>query len=184
MLEGLVALTKTFLNSCEHWSEKYVEEMHNFYKLANLDYAKLANSLNWADVFRKIRGKLGIESLEILDVACGSGMFPTAIQCVLSEKDKLGNVNYSVLDPSKFAIDETKRKLNSPFRLSKEFNTTLQDFNCVDVFHISWAIHALYAVPKNELKVSLEKFYSSFKEIGFIAHACSEAHYIKFYNLY
>ena len=52
------------------------------------------------------------------------------------------------------------------------------------MFHISWAIHALYAVPKNELKVSLEKFYSSFKEIGFIAHACSDAHYIKFYNLY
>jgi hypothetical protein len=184
MLGGLVALTKTFLNSCEHWSEKYVEEMHNFYKLANLDYAKLANSVNWADVFRKIRGKLGIESLEILDVACGSGMFPTALQRVLSEKDKLATINYSLLDPSKFAIDETKKKLIPPFRLSKEFNTRLQDFSCVDVFHISWAIHALYAVPKNELKVSLEKFYSSFKGTGFIAHACSDAHYIKFYNLY
>ena len=184
MLGGLVAVTKTFLKSCEHWSEKYVEEMHNFYKLANLDYAKLANALNWTDVVRRIRGKLGTESLEILDVACGSGMFPTALQRVLSEKDKLATINYSLLDPSKFAIDETKKKLIPPFRLSKEFNTRLQDFNCVDVFHISWAIHALYAVPKNELKVSLEKFYSSFKEIGFIAHACSDAHYIKFYNLY
>ena len=184
MLGGLVAVTKTFLNSCEHWSEKYVEEMHNFYKLANLDYLKLANALNWADVFHRIGGKLGTESLEILDVACGSGMFPTALQRVLSEKDKLATINYSLLDPSKFAIDETKKKLIPPFCLSKEFNTTLQDFNCLDIFHISWAIHALYAIPKNELKVSLEKFYSSFREIGFIAHACSDAHYIKFYNLY
>ena len=58
------AVTKTFLKSCEHWSEKYVEEMHNFYKLANLDYAELANALNWNDVFRRIRGKLGTESLK------------------------------------------------------------------------------------------------------------------------
>ena len=184
MLGGLVALTKTFLNSCEHWSEKYVEEMHYFYKLANLDYAKLANSLKWADIFLRMRGKLGTESLKILDVACGSGMFPSALQSVLSEKDKLATIDYALLDPSKFAIDETKKKLRPPFRLSKEFNTTLQEFNCSDLFHISWAIHALYAVPKNELKVSLEKFYSSFKEIGFIAHACSDAHYINFYNLY
>ena len=175
MLGGLIAVTKTFLNSCEHWSEKYVEEMNNFYKLANLDYAKLANALNWADVFRRIRGELGTESLEILDVACGSGMFPTALQRVLSEKDKLATINYSLLDPSKFAIDETKKKLSPPFSLSKEFNTTLQDFKCIDNFHISWAIHALYAVPKNELKISLENFYSSFDEIGFIAHACSDA---------
>ena len=122
--------------------------------------------------------------MEILDIACGSGMFPTALQYVLSEKDKLETINYSLLDPSKFAIDETKKKLIPPFRLSKEFNTTPQDFNCIDVFHISWAIHALYAVPKYELKVSLKKFYSSFKEVGFIAHACNDAHYINFYNLY
>ncbi len=184
MLGGLVTLTKTFLNSCEHWSEKYLEEMHNFYKLAHLDYAKLANALNWADVFHRAREKLGTESLEILDIACGSGMFPTALQSVLSEKDKSETINYSLLDPSKFAIDETKKKLQPPFSLSKEFNTTLQDFNCIDMFHISWAIHALYAVPKNELQISLEKFYSSFKEVGIIAHACSDAHYIKFYNLY
>ena len=177
-------MTKTFLNSCEHWSEKYLDEMNNFYKLAHLDYAKLADSLRWADVFRRIRERLGTESLEILDVACGSGMFPTALQRVLSEKDKLATINYSLLDPSKFAIDETKKKLSPPFSLSKEFNTTLQDFKCIDNFHISWAIHALYAVPKNELKISLENFYSSFDEIGFIAHACSDAHYINFYNLY
>ena len=54
MLGGLVALTKTFLNSCEHWSEKYVEEMHNFYKLANLDYAKLASCADIENVFPAI----------------------------------------------------------------------------------------------------------------------------------
>ena len=166
-------MTKTFLNSCEHWSEKYVEEMHNFYKLANLDYAKLANALNWTDVVRRIRGKLGTESLEILDVACGSGMFPTALQRVLSEKDKLATINYSLLDPSKFAIDETKRKLSPPFCLSKEFNTRLQDFHCVDEFHISWAIHALYAVPKNELKKSLEKFYFELASFGMVLSGCT-----------
>ena len=87
MLGGLVALTKTFLNSCEHWSEKYVEEMHNFYKLAYLDYAKLANSLKWADIFLRMREKLGTESLKILDVACGSGMFPSA-HCNLFSRKK------------------------------------------------------------------------------------------------
>ena len=105
------------------------------------------------------------------------------IACV--EKDKKLFINYSLLDPSKFAINETKKKLRHPFHLSKEFNVTLQDFNCIgDLFHISWAIHALYAIPKNELKISLEKFYGSFKEKGFIAHACNDSHYINFHNLY
>tara|TARA_B100000963_G_scaffold359630_1_gene387513 strand:- start:1865 stop:2713 length:849 start_codon:yes stop_codon:yes gene_type:complete len=181
----MLNMTQTFLKSCEHWSEHYLEEMHNFYKLAGLDYLELANSVNWAAVLLKIRQKVNVDALEILDVACGSGMFPTVLQQVLLEKDKKLFINYSLLDPSKFAINETKKKLRHPFHLSKEFNVTLQDFNCIgDLFHISWAIHALYAIPKNELKISLEKFYGSFKEKGFIAHACNDSHYINFHNLY
>ena len=76
-------MTQTFLNSCEHWSEKYLEEMRSFYKLANLDYIELANSLNWGEVFFEIKRKLGTREVKILDVACGSGMFPTALQEVL-----------------------------------------------------------------------------------------------------
>ena len=57
----------------------------------------------------------------------------------------------------------------------------LQDFNCLDYFTFHGYPCTLCSA---ENTASLEKFYSSFKEIGFIAHACSDAHYIKFYNLY
>ena len=145
--------TQTFIKSCEHWSEHYREEMQSFYKLAGLDYFELANSLKWSGIFLNIKKKLDGRPLEILDVACGSGMFPTALQKVLSDKDKKISIHYSLLDPSKFAITETKKRLSRPFQLNKEFNMTLQDFNCKDaLFHISWAIHALYAVPKSEFR--------------------------------
>ena len=68
--------------------------------------------LNWTDVFRRIRGKLGTESLEILDVASSLECFPLHYNA-LSQKDKPATINYSLLDPSKFAIDETKRSKSS-----------------------------------------------------------------------
>ena len=61
----------------------------------------------------------------------------------------------------------------------------MQEFNCEQgAYDIIWATHALYAVPKNELKDSLKRFIFGMARSGFIAHASEESHYLNFYRHY
>ena len=69
--------------------------------------------------------------------------------------------------------------------MSSEFETTLQEFSCEQgTYDIIWATHALYAVPKHELKDALKRFIFGMAKTGFIAHATEKSHYLKFYNHY
>ena len=51
-------------------------------------------------------------------------------------------------------------------------------------FDIVWATHALYALPAKELQAGLERFVQATGDIGFIAHASADAHYLRFYRHY
>ena len=98
---------------------------------------------------------------------------------------KILPVEYSLLDPSSFSIAEARKVIQQPFKTSSEFETTLQEFSCErETYDIIWATHALYAVPKCELKDALKRFVSGMAGSGFIAHACENSHYIKFYKHY
>ena len=81
-------------------------------------------------------------------------------------------MEYSLLDPSSFSIAEARKVIQSPFKTSSEFETTLQEFTCErETYDIIWATHALYAIPKNELKKGFKSFYFGMARSGFIAHA-------------
>ena len=123
---------------------------------------------------------VGERRLKILDVACGSGKFPSAlVQYAKLADANLLPINYALLDPSSFSISKV---LKFPFTASSEFETTLQEFSCEkDAYDIIWATHALYAVPKCELKDALKRFVSGMAGSGFIAHACEKSHYTKHY---
>ena len=69
----------TFKRSCEHWSEKSRNEMQNFYTLASVDYKYLAEKFEWKKWFEVHQANVGERSLKLLDVACGSGKFPSAL---------------------------------------------------------------------------------------------------------
>ena len=61
----------------------------------------------------------------------------------------------------------------------------MQDFSCEQgAYDIIWATHALYAVPKHELKEALKRFIFGMAKTGFIAHATEKSHYLKFYRCY
>ena len=176
----------TFLRSCDHWSEASRKEMEHFYSLASVDYKYLARALDWKKWFETHQAKAGQRKLKLLDIACGSGRFPIAllkyanISCA-----KIFPIEYSLLDPSEFSITETRKILELPFEPGFEFKTTLQEFSCEQsAFDIIWAIHALYAVPRSELKKALKRFMFGMAGSGFIAHASDKSHYLKFYRHY
>ena len=176
----------TFMRSCEHWSESSRNEMQNFYTLASIDYKHLAEKFNWKEWLEAHQANIGKRGLKLLDIACGSGKFPSAlIQNANLSNAKILPVEYSLLDPSSFSIAEARKVIQSPFKTSSEFETTLQEFSCErETYDIIWATHALYAIPKNELKKALKRFIFGMARSGFIAHASEKSHYLRFYRHY
>tara|TARA_B100001559_G_C16383910_1_gene567886 strand:- start:45 stop:881 length:837 start_codon:yes stop_codon:yes gene_type:complete len=176
----------TFIRSCEHWSETSRNEMQNFYTLASIDYKNLVVRFEWKKWLEIHQANVGQRRLKILDVACGSGKFPSALFQYANLADaKILPVEYALLDPSSFSLAEARKVLKLPFKASYEFETTLQDFSCEKgAYDIIWATHALYAIPKDELKDALKRFIFGMASSGFIAHASEKSHYLKFYRHY
>ena len=176
----------TFTRSCEHWSETSRNEMQNFYSLASVDYKYLVEEFEWKKWLEIHQANVGKRQLKLLDIACGSGKFPSAlIQYANLSDAKILPIKYSLLDPSSFSILEARKVLKYPFEVSSEFKTTLQEFTCEQgAYDIIWATHALYAVPKVQLKEALKRFIFGMAGSGFIAHASEKSHYLKFYRHY
>lgn len=181
----------TFDRSCQHWSEEGRLGMEAFYRLAAKDYRQLAQSVQWAEVIAALRTQFS-DRLRVLDVACGSGQFPSALQRYggWGGSDPAAGdlkIPYTLLDPSQFSIDTAKQKLTPPFVAADELLCTAQELNLSsEPFPIVWATHALYCVPTAELGVAIEKMVAAtdLAGLGFIAHASKSAHYLKFHQEY
>ena len=177
----------TFERSCAHWSEQGRREMESFYVLAVEDYRQLAIAFDWAAWLQAHERRADGRPVRLLDVACGSGKFPSALQehAGLSGA-ALRPIQYDLLDPTSFAIDEARSVLRAPFQPGEEFLCRLQDLTSAQDYDVIWATHALYALPPDELKDGLEKFIAAIAPggAGFIAHASEKAHYLKFYRPY
>ena len=72
-------MVDTFQRSCAHWSEAGRAEMNKFYALASVDYKHLAEAVDWKKWLEERQEIVGQRSLKLLDVACGSGKFPSAL---------------------------------------------------------------------------------------------------------
>lgn len=177
-------MTDTFQRSCNHWSEAKQEEMEDFYALASVDYRHLAQALDWQAWLTAQQARVVGHPLRLLDVACGSGKFPVALTRYGGvTPDAVSSIDYGLLDPSAFSIDQARQALSAPFMAGKEYQTTLQALDCPrGAFDIVWATHALYALPVTELQAGLERFMHALKGVGFIAHACEDSHYLRFYR--
>jgi SAM-dependent methyltransferase len=179
-------MSDTFERSCEHWSEAGRAEMEAFYALASVDYRHLAEALDWKAWLQARQQQAGDRPLRLLDVACGSGKFPSALARYADVAGAaIQPINYALLDPAAFSVAEARRVLAPPFVPGREYVATLQALNCEPgAFDIVWATHALYALPVEELQAGLERFIQATGDIGFIAHASADAHYLRFYRHY
>jgi len=178
----------TFSRSCAHWSEAGREGMNAFYRLATKDYRHLAEARDWKAWLEARSAAVGGRRLRLLDVACGSGKFPTALidHAGLGEA-RIAGVDYDLLDPSAFSVAEARGALKAPFTPAAEHVVTLQDFNgAPGAYDIVWATHALYALGRDTLEGGLQRFLDAIapEGCGFIAHASRRSHYLTFYDAY
>lgn len=168
--------------SLAHWSEAGRTGMEAFYALATEDYRQLALAADWSDLL-SARAR---EGWSLLDVACGSGKWPSA----LLRHAGLGEVPpvaYDLLDPSAFSVAEARGVLVAPFTPRRELVTTLQDLpeDCRG-YDVVWATHALYALPLDELDAGAARFVGAMAPggLGFVAQATAASHYLVFYDAF
>ena len=168
--------------SLEHWSEKGRPEMEAFYALATEDYRQLALAADWPALL----GARAREGWSLLDVACGSGKFPTALLRHTAIAS-LPDVAYDLLDPSAFSVAEARAVLAPPFLPRRDLVMTLQDLPAgCGPYDVVWATHALYALPPDELDLAMARFASVLAPggLGVVAQATSRSHYLTFYDAY
>lgn len=178
-------MSDTFERSLAHWSEAGREGMDAFYTLATQDYRVLAEQHDWVGWLRGAETDAG-RFVRLLDVACGSGKFPAALlRHGRVAAASLKPIEYALLDPSAFSIAEAKAVLQPPFIPAEAYNCTLQALQAPSQgFDVVWATHALYAVPPREIDAAIKRFVDICAGRGFIAHAASASHYIRFDALY
>ena len=172
----------TAQRSLEHWSEAGREEMQAFYALATEDYRQLALAADWPVLL----GEQVRPGWRLLDVACGSGKFPTAL-LRHTQVSGLPDLPVDLLDPSAFSVAEAGRVLAPPFVRGRELVMTLQDLpDTLPAYDVVWAVHALYALPPDELPAAAARLVGALAPggLGVVAQATSSSHYLAFYDAY
>lgn len=170
----------TAQRSLDHWSEAGRAEMQAFYALAGEDYRQLVAARDWG---ADLAGHAVDGRVRLLDVACGSGKFPTALLAAGLPTQPV--IDVDLLDPSAFSIAEARQTLSSPFVAAAEHEVFLQDFTGTG-YDVAWATHALYALPPAELASGVARMVAALRPGGFgvVAQASSRSHYLTFYDAY
>ena len=179
----------TFDRSCAHWSANGHEGMDNFYTYATIDYWHLARLIDWPALLTTLSKETGV--LQLADLACGSGKFPAALLEhtpmfeLVNAGGKSTQVEYDLLDPSAFAIEEAGAVLKPPFVEQDHHCCRLQDWQPKpDSYDLAWAIHALYCVPVEEMNECISVVQEAIRRggIGVMAQSNRSGHYIRFYD--
>lgn len=168
--------------SLAHWSEAGRAGMEAFYELASEDYRHLVLAANWPALLREQQR----DGWRLLDVACGSGKFPTAL-LRYADLSALSPLTYDLLDPSVFSIAEARGRLRDPFVAGREFATTLQGLPAdAGTYDIVWAVHALYAIAAEELPLAADRLVAARRPggLGMVAQATSRSHYLTFFDAF
>jgi len=179
----------TFDRSCRHWSEAGRVGMDAFYRLATRDYRLLAEAVDWVGIADDLvpvgTPDAGDAPVHIADIACGSGKFPTA----LLDHGGLGDGTdrrwaVDLLDPSAFSLDETEAVLRPPFEVAGRHEVRLEDWVPPRGFDLSWATHALYCVPEENLAAGAAVMRQALAPhgLGVVAQGHRDGHYVGFYD--
>jgi SAM-dependent methyltransferase len=179
----------TAARSLASWSEEGRNEMRAFYAFAALDYELLVGIADWGSALGRAHASRGdSEPLRLLDVACGSGRFPSAMltRVDLSVLEEPG-VAYDLLDPSPFSLAEAAGQLRAPFAPAARFETTLEELDpAAGPWDVVWATHALYALRPEALgrQPGDESVGRRAEGLGFMAQGAEDGHYLSVYRAF
>jgi SAM-dependent methyltransferase len=176
----------TAARSLAHWSEEGRAEMDAFYTLARRDYERLARGfIDHSAWLRHVAD--GRRHITLLDVACGSGKFPEALQEFGGVGSLAGElrIDYDLLDPSPFSLSEAARVLRPPFVEAARHETVVEKLDdAVGPFDVVWATHALYALTPDAVRAAAARMLGALTPGGalLIGQGSRDGHYLRFYR--
>ena len=172
--------------SLAHWSEESRAEMDAFYAIARRDYERLARGfVDHSTWLRRVAD--GRRGITLLDVACGSGKFPEALQEFGGVGALSGElrIDYDLLDPSPFSLLEAAQALRPPFVGAARHETLVEELDdAVGPFDVVWATHALYSLTPAAVHAAAARMLAALAPGGalLVAQGSHEGHYLRFYR--
>jgi SAM-dependent methyltransferase len=172
--------------SLAHWSEDGRGEMEAFYALAGRDYERLARGfVDHSTWLRRVAN--GRRRITLLDVACGSGKFPEALQDFGGVGALAGElqIDYDLLDASAFSLSEAAQALRPPFVEAARHETLVEELDgAAGPFDVVWATHALYALTPAAVRAATARMLAAVAPGGalLIAQGSREGHYVRFHR--
>lgn len=160
--------------------------MDAFYALARRDYERLARGfVDHSAWLRRVAD--GRRRITLLDVACGSGKFPEALQDFGGVGALSGElqIDYDLLDPSPFSLLEAAQALRPPFVAAARHETLVEQLDdAVGPFDVVWATHALYSLTPVAVHAATARMLTALAPGGalLIAQGSREGHYLRFYR--
>ncbi len=160
--------------------------MDAFYALARRDYERLARGfVDHSAWLRRVAD--GRRRITLLDVACGSGKFPEALQDFGGVGALAGElqIDYDLLDPSPFSLSEAAQALRPPFVGAARHETLVEELDdAVGPFDVVWATHALYSLAPGAVRAASARMLAALAPGGalLIAQGSREGHYLRFYR--
>lgn len=152
-------------------------KMENWFDIADIDYLSLLENMDFKSFLSK--------DCQMLDVGCGTGRFPALL---LSEHPINSDlkIDYDMLDPSSYCLEECRKNLSPPFQAGKAFASTLDTSPLPEgQYDLIWAVHSLYQTDKASVDIALNKLSKALKPgegIGVIYIADPESFYCRLSN--
>jgi SAM-dependent methyltransferase len=125
-------------------------DLDYWFKIAQIDYEKLIEQYP----FQKILAAFGKPQINLLDIGCGTGRFPSLLDDHIS-----GDIHLSsdILDVSEYCLQEAQQVLDSckHFSPNQIYLSELEKIDSIilktRVYDLIWAIHSLYMVDKEKI---------------------------------
>jgi SAM-dependent methyltransferase len=129
-----------------------------------IEYETLVGVYPFDDVFRSLGG-----DLELLDVGCGTAIFPGYLDPILSEDVHLRADLLDISEASLVRASEVLTTLDH-FTVGDAYQTQIEDLPDLgdDRYHVVWAIHSLTTVDRDRMPASYDRLMGSVKPGGYL----------------
>jgi len=170
-------------------SRNYYQEkslaLDSWFRIASIDYEEIVNNHQ----FLKIINSFGDSTINLLDIGCGTGKFPTLLDKAIENNVKFLS---DLFDVSEYCVNQCRAVFNQlkHFQTNELFVSSTENIQTAipksRYYNIIWAIHSFYTVDMNKIKDVLRHLELLIGPGGIllIYQASSDSCYHQFYNFY